>query len=106
MRALPRPTSATGASTTAPPPNASRGPLMRTRSPPSSACAHARAGQGGGSVPTGARREIVLSLARLSRIRALDALDDTVIAEAGCVLAQVQQAALDAGRCFPVSLGR
>ena len=61
-------------------------------------------GLAGGSVPTGARREIVLSLARLSRIRALDALDDTVIAEAGCVLAQVQQAALDAGRYFPLSL--
>lgn len=61
-------------------------------------------GLSGGSVPTGARREIVLSLARLNHIRALDALDDTVTAEAGCVLTQVQQAAEGAGRCFPVSL--
>jgi FAD/FMN-containing dehydrogenase len=59
----------------------------------------------GGSVPTGARREIVLSLGRLNRVRALDALNDTVTAEAGCTLAQVQQAAAEAGRLFPLSLG-
>lgn len=58
----------------------------------------------GGSVPTGARREIVLSLSRLNRIRAVDALDDTLTAEAGCVLAAVQRAAAEAGRSFPVSL--
>ena len=62
-------------------------------------------GLSGGSVPTGARREIVLSLARMNRIRALDPLDDTVTAEAGCVLAQVQRAAEEAGRYFAVSLG-
>ena len=61
-------------------------------------------GLSGGSVPTGARRELVLSLSRMNRIRALDALDDTITAEAGCVLAQVQQAAEAAGRYFPVSL--
>ena len=58
----------------------------------------------GGSIPTGTRRELVLSLARMNRIRALDALDDTVTAEAGCVLAQIQQAAASAERYFPVSL--
>src|SRR2546423_14822853 len=58
----------------------------------------------GGSVPIGKGREIVLSLARLNRIRALDALNDTITVEAGCVLAAVQQAALDAGRFFPLSL--
>jgi FAD/FMN-containing dehydrogenase len=58
----------------------------------------------GGSVPTGARREIVLALARMNRIRALDALNDTVTAEAGCVLAAVQSAAAAAGRLFPLSL--
>ncbi len=59
----------------------------------------------GGSVPTGARREIVLSLGRLNRLRALDALNYTVTAESGCVLAQIQRAAHDAGRLFPLSLG-
>jgi FAD/FMN-containing dehydrogenase len=58
----------------------------------------------GGSVPTGAQREIVLSLARLNRIRSLDALNDTITVEAGCVLAAVQGAAADAGRLFPLSL--
>ena len=58
----------------------------------------------GGSVPTGGRREVVLSLSRMNRIRSVDALDDTLTAEAGCVLAAVQKAAEDAGRLFPVSL--
>jgi len=58
----------------------------------------------GGSVPTGARREIVLTLGRMSRIRELDALNDTITVEAGCVLATVQRAAEEAGRFFPLSL--
>jgi FAD/FMN-containing dehydrogenase len=58
----------------------------------------------GGSVPTGAQREIVLALGRMNRIRALDVLNDTVTAEAGCVLASVQRAADEAGRLFPLSL--
>jgi FAD/FMN-containing dehydrogenase len=58
----------------------------------------------GGSVPTGVRREMVLSLARMNRIRSLDALNDTATVEAGCVLAAVQKAADDAGRLFPLSL--
>jgi FAD/FMN-containing dehydrogenase len=58
----------------------------------------------GGSVPTGTRREIVLALARMHRIRSLDVLNDTVTVEAGCVLANVQRAAAQAGRLFPLSL--
>jgi FAD/FMN-containing dehydrogenase len=58
----------------------------------------------GGSVPTGAQREIVLSLARMNRIRAIDVLNDTISVEAGCVLATVQKAAEDARRLFPLSL--
>src|SRR3954465_3432690 len=58
----------------------------------------------GGSVPTGTRREIVLSLGRMNRIRSLDPLNDTITVEAGCVLAAVQKAAEGAGRLFPLSL--
>jgi FAD/FMN-containing dehydrogenase len=58
----------------------------------------------GGSVPTGKRREIVLSLGRMNRIRNLDVLNDTLTVEAGCVLAAIQAAAADAGRLFPLSL--
>ncbi|MBI1942864.1 MAG: FAD-binding oxidoreductase [Betaproteobacteria bacterium] len=58
----------------------------------------------GGSVPTGTRREIVLSLSRLNRIRSLDPLNDTISVEAGCVLADVQRAAAQADRLFALSL--
>ncbi|HEX6319219.1 MAG TPA: FAD-binding oxidoreductase [Burkholderiales bacterium] len=58
----------------------------------------------GGSVPTGTRREVVLSLSRMNRIRAIDPLNDTATVEAGCVLAAIQEAAAQAGRLFPLSL--
>jgi FAD/FMN-containing dehydrogenase len=58
----------------------------------------------GGSVPAGARPQVVLSLGRMNRIRALDALNNTLTAEAGCVLADVQRAADGAGRLFALSL--
>ena len=58
----------------------------------------------GGSVPTGTRREVVLSLGRMNRVRALDPMNDTITVEAGCVLAAIQQAADAAGRLFPLSL--
>ena len=58
----------------------------------------------GGSVPTGTGREVVVSLSRMNRIRAVDTLNDTATVEAGCVLAAIQQAAAQAGRLFPLSL--
>jgi FAD/FMN-containing dehydrogenase len=58
----------------------------------------------GGSVPTAQRREIVLSLSRMNRIRELDALNDTMTVEAGCVLAALQDAADAVNRLFPLSL--
>ncbi len=61
-------------------------------------------GLSGGSVPTGARPEVVLSLSRLNRIRGIDALNDTMTVEAGCVLASIQGAADQAGRLFALSL--
>src|SRR5207302_8412752 len=63
-------------------------------------------GLSGGSVPTGSRREIVLSLSRMNRIRSLDTLNDTVTVEAGCVLAAVQKAADEAARQFRRSPAR
>ncbi|MGE5639626.1 MAG: FAD-binding oxidoreductase [Clostridia bacterium] len=58
----------------------------------------------GGSVPAGERRQIVLSLSRMNKVRELDALNDTITVEAGCVLAAVQEAARQANRFFPLSL--
>jgi FAD/FMN-containing dehydrogenase len=62
----------------------------------------------GGATPRAAGShqvgEVVVSLARLNRIRSVDAANNTLTAEAGCTLAQVQQAATDVGRLFPLSL--
>ena len=61
-------------------------------------------GLSGGSVPVPGRRQIVLSLSRMNRIREVDSLNDTMTVEAGCVLAALQDAADQAGRLFPLSL--
>ena len=58
----------------------------------------------GGSVPTGTRPEVVISLSRMNRIRGIDALNDTMTVEAGCVLANIQRAADETGRLFALSL--
>lgn len=58
----------------------------------------------GGSVPDEDGQAIVLSLSRLARIRDLDPLDYTMTVEAGCVLADVQRAAAEVDRLFPLSL--
>jgi FAD/FMN-containing dehydrogenase len=58
----------------------------------------------GGSVPGESGGEVVLSLSRMKRIRDLDAINYTMTVEAGCVLAEVQAAAREAGRLFPLSL--
>ena len=47
----------------------------------------------GGATADESGRQLVLSLQRLNRIRSLDAANYSLIAEAGCVLAQVQRAA-------------
>jgi len=59
----------------------------------------------GGATPREAGREVVVSLRRMNRIRALDAQNYSVTVEAGCVLASLQEAAERAGRLFPMSLG-
>lgn len=47
---------------------------------------------------------VILSVERLDRIRALDTTDGVLVAEAGCILASVQEAARGAGRLFPLTL--
>lgn len=48
--------------------------------------------------------QIILSLGRMNRLRAIDPANRTLIAEAGCTLAQIQTAAEDAGLHFPLSM--
>src|SRR5450830_1677196 len=57
-----------------------------------------------GSVPDASGTAVVLSLARLRRIRQLDPANRTITVDAGCILHEVQQAADGAGCLFPLSL--
>jgi len=59
----------------------------------------------GGATPDASSSQVLLSLARLNRVRAIDAANYTLIAEAGCVLATLQAAAAAADRYLPLSLG-
>ena len=77
------------------------------------ACADARIAlvpQGGrtglvlGSVPDASGAQVVLSLSRMNRIRALDSVNHTITVDAGCILHAIQQAAAAADCLFPLSL--
>ncbi|HLT26169.1 MAG TPA: FAD-binding oxidoreductase, partial [Zeimonas sp.] len=61
-------------------------------------------GLSGGATPDESGRSIVLSLARLTRVRAVDTINNSITVEAGCTLARVHEAAREAGRLFPLSL--
>src|SRR6516225_8854187 len=58
-----------------------------------------------GGVPPEDRDNIVLALGRMNRIRSIDPINFTITVEAGCILAQLQEAAAEADRLFPLSLG-
>lgn len=58
-----------------------------------------------GAVPDDSGEQVLLSLARLNRIRSIDPLNYSIEVEAGCVLADIQAAARGANRYFPLSLG-
>jgi FAD/FMN-containing dehydrogenase len=57
----------------------------------------------GGQIPT--QGELLLSLERMTKIRAVWPQDNVISVEAGAVLRDVQSAAEQAGRLFPLSLG-
>ena len=58
----------------------------------------------GGQIPDHSGNQIILSLSRLNAIRQVDAANNSMIVEAGCILADVQSAAEEANRFFPLSL--
>jgi len=58
----------------------------------------------GGGVPDASGTQVLLSLQRMQRVRALDEANLTITAEAGCVLQSLQQAASERGLLFPLSL--
>ena len=59
----------------------------------------------GGATPDESGTQVVLSLRRLNRVRSIDPLNYSLVAEAGCVLADIQSRADEAERFFPLSLG-
>ncbi len=64
---------------------------------------------GGASVDESSARhlngQVVLNLQRLNKVLAVDPLNFTMNVQAGCVLANIQQAAADSDRLFPLRLG-
>jgi FAD/FMN-containing dehydrogenase len=58
----------------------------------------------GGATPDDTGRAVVVCLARLNKVRAIDTDNDTMTVEAGCILQAVQEAARGADRLFPLSL--
>ncbi|MDR2452551.1 MAG: FAD-binding oxidoreductase [Candidatus Accumulibacter sp.] len=58
----------------------------------------------GAGIPDATGRAVLVSLSRMNAIRAIDTANDTITAEAGCILQTVQEAAAAAGRLFPLSL--
>jgi len=58
----------------------------------------------GAATPDASGTQIVLNLSRMNRVRAIDTRNNTMTVEAGCVLANLQNTAEEAGRLFPLSL--
>ena len=62
-------------------------------------------GHVGGAAPREGATDVVLSLSRLNRIRDVDPVGNVIVADGGCVLAEIQSAAEAVERLFPLSLG-
>jgi FAD/FMN-containing dehydrogenase len=58
----------------------------------------------GGAIPDESGTQVIVLLRRLNQVRKVSPDDYSMIVEAGCTLSQVQAAASDAGRFFPLSL--
>lgn len=62
-------------------------------------------GMSGGATPAPASGAILLSLARINRIRAIDPVNNVAVVDAGCILQSLQEEADAQDRYFPLSLG-
>lgn len=62
-------------------------------------------GMSGGSTPDSSGAQVILSTVRMNAIREVDPLNNTLTAEAGALLANIQSAAAEVNRFFPLSLG-
>ncbi len=59
----------------------------------------------GGQTPRDNGCDVIVSLERMNRIRDIDPVAGIMVVDAGCILADVQKAAEEHGRLFPLSLG-
>ena len=59
----------------------------------------------GGATPDASGAAILLSLRRMNRVRLIDPAANLAVCEAGVILEQLHEAALAAGRRFPLTLG-
>lgn len=58
----------------------------------------------GGATPDNTGNSVVISLSRLNQIREVDTQNATITVDAGVILQQVQDTALEQGKLFPLSL--
>jgi FAD/FMN-containing dehydrogenase len=59
----------------------------------------------GGATPDNSGKQVILNLKRMNQIREIDAANQTITLEAGCILQTVQEKAAEQGFLFPMSLG-
>lgn len=62
-------------------------------------------GFAGGALPIPGQEAVLLSLERMRRIRSIDTVGDVMVADAGCTLHELQQAALGASRLLGLDHG-
>jgi FAD/FMN-containing dehydrogenase len=58
----------------------------------------------GGATPDTSGQQVIVNLSRMRRVSNVDAIGNTISVEAGCTLAEVQRAAEEVDRLFPLSL--
>jgi FAD/FMN-containing dehydrogenase len=58
----------------------------------------------GGSTPDDSGHEVVVSVGRMTALRRVDPLDNSITLEAGCTVLAAQEAARGCGKLFPLSL--
>jgi len=59
----------------------------------------------GGAIPDGSGEAVVIGLGRMNRVRAVDAANNSIIVDAGCILADIHRRAEEMDRIFPLDLG-
>lgn len=62
-------------------------------------------GMTGGAIPINDRPSMILNVSKMNRVREVDGLNNSVVVEAGCILATLREVVEQAGKLFPMQLG-